>query len=191
MALVSHLAQERSARNEAVALDLHALLSEVWCYKVEATVPSAAAHSFGIMSGESESIFALTTNRLNYFSLKLRVSPAIKRRVDEKQFAEDPYVEGIATSVQLRGTTETPVGVTIRTHMRYVSLEKVTNEFVRSLHLNDRLDGVYQVEANQGWRDCDYLSYPVPDAGVTLPEMNERGPKHKPVSSKSVKKIIE
>ena len=35
MALVSHLAQERSARNEAVALDLHALLSEVWCYKVD------------------------------------------------------------------------------------------------------------------------------------------------------------
>jgi len=27
--------QDGSARNEATALDLHALLSEVWCYKVD------------------------------------------------------------------------------------------------------------------------------------------------------------
>ena len=132
------------------------------------------------MSEENESIFALSTNRLNYFSLQLKVSPAIKRRVERKQFTEDPYVEGVATSIQLRGVTETPV--TIRTHMRYVSLAKLTNDFVRDLHLNDRLDGVYQVEVSQGWRDCDYLSYPVPDAGVTLPGKTDKGLEHKPVS---------
>ena len=82
--------QYGAARDEAIASDLHALLSKVWSYKVEAAGPSAAAHLCITMSGESESIFALTTN--------LRVSPAIKRRVDEKRITKDPYVEGIATS---------------------------------------------------------------------------------------------
>ncbi len=60
---------------------------------------------------------------------------------------------------------------------------------MKNLHLNDRLSGAYQVEASQGWRDCDYLSYPVlPVASVTLPEMTEKIRKPKPVSSNSVER---